>query len=138
MIPSKSAIVELDMGELDEILRRVEAKQLQADDYETIRELIESYVGLTLAVGDKSTTIRRLRQMLFGATTEKTATVVGAALAREENGVVPPASSGVEAGAASIVEGGANAALEPVAGAGAQSDFKSPAPGHGRNGPDHG
>ena len=78
MIPSKSAIVELDMGELEEILRRVEAKQLQADDYQTIRELIESYVGLTLAVGDKSTTIRRLRQMLFGATTEKTATVVGA------------------------------------------------------------
>ena len=117
MIPSKSAIVELDMGELEEILRRVEAKQLQADDYETIRELIESYVGLTLAVGDKSTTIRRLRQMLFGATTEKTATVVGAPLARDEKEVVSPASSGVEAGAAPVAEGDANSALEPIVGA---------------------
>ena len=140
MILSKSAIVELDMGELDEILRRVEAKQLQADDYQTIRELIESYVGLTLAVGDKSTTIRRLRQMLFGATTEKTATVVGAALARDEKEAAAAdhasASSGVEAGTASVAEGDANAALEPIVGAGAQSDSQTPAPGHGRNGAD--
>jgi len=136
MIPSKSAIVELDMGELDEILQRVEAKQLQADDYETIRELIESYVGLTLAVGDKSTTIRRLRQMLFGATTEKTATVVGAPLARDEKEVVSPAPSGVEAGAAPVAEGGANTAMEPIIGVGAPSDSKTPAPGHGRNGAD--
>ena len=124
MIPSKSAIVELDMGELEEILRRVEAKQLQADDYETIRELIESYVGLTLAVGDKSTTIRRLRQMLFGATTEKTAAVVGTPLARDEKEVVSPAPSGVEAGAASVAEGDAKAPLELIVGVGAQSDSK--------------
>ena len=138
MIPSKSAIVELDMGELEEILRRVEAKQLQADDYETIRELIESYVGLTLAVGDKSTTIRRLRQMLFGATTEKTAAVVGAPLARDEKEVVSPAPSGVEAGAASVAEGDAKAPLEPIVGVGPSipSDSKTPAPGHGRNGAD--
>jgi transposase len=140
MIPSKSAIVELDMGELEEILRRVEAKQLQADDYETIRELIESYVGLTLAVGDKSTTIRRLRQMLFGATTEKTATVVGTPLARDEKEVVSPAPSGVETGAASVAEGDAKAPLEPNIGAcvpsEVPSDSKTPAPGHGRNGAD--
>ncbi len=61
---------------------------LAADDYQTIRELIESYVGLTLAVGDKSTTIRRLRQMLFAAKTEKAAAVVGARLARDENEAV--------------------------------------------------
>jgi hypothetical protein len=35
------------------------------------------YVGLYFAVGDKNTTIRRLRQMLFGIKTEKTAAVVG-------------------------------------------------------------
>ncbi len=140
MILSKSTIVELDMGELEEILGRVEAKQLQADDYQTIRELIESYVGLTLAVGDKSTTIRRLRQMLFGATTEKTATVIGATLARDEKQAVSPASFGVEAGATPVAEGDAKSALEPIVGAAAkndgQSDSKTPAPGHGRNGAD--
>ena len=34
------------MDKLEEILRRVEAKDLHADDYETIRTVIESYVGL--------------------------------------------------------------------------------------------
>ena len=62
MIPTKPTIVELDRDELEEILRRVDAQELQADDYETIHALIESYVGLTLAVGDKNATIARLRQ----------------------------------------------------------------------------
>ena len=66
-MPTKPTIVELDMDKLEEILRRVEAKDLQADDYETIRTVIESYVGLYFAVGDKNTTIQRLRKMLFGA-----------------------------------------------------------------------
>ena len=65
------------MDELDEILRRIEAKELRTDDYETIRTVIESYVGLFYAVGDKNTTIARLRKMLFGMKTEKTAAVVG-------------------------------------------------------------
>jgi transposase len=136
MIPSKAAIVELDRGELEEILRRVEAQQLQADDYQTIRELIESYVGLTLAVGDKSTTIRRLRQMLFGATTEKTAAVVGDPLARDEKEVVSPASSGIEAGTTSVAEDDAKVPLERVVEAAVSSDSKTPSAGHGRNGAD--
>jgi len=70
-------IVELDMDKLDEILRRVEAKELRGDDYETIHTVIESYVGLFYAVGDKNTTIARLRKMLFGAKTEKTTAVIG-------------------------------------------------------------
>ena len=58
IMPTKPTIIELDMDKLEEILRRVEAKDLQADDYETIRTVIESYVGLYFAVGDKNTTIR--------------------------------------------------------------------------------
>jgi hypothetical protein len=42
-MPTKPTIIELDMDQLDEILRRVEAKDLRADDYETIRTVIESY-----------------------------------------------------------------------------------------------
>ena len=66
-MPTKPTIIELDMGKLEDILRRVEAKDLHEDDYETIRTVIESYVDLTEAVGDKNTTISRLRKMLFGA-----------------------------------------------------------------------
>ena len=54
------------MDKLDEILRRLEAKELDAEDYETIKAVIGSYVYLFNVVGDKETTIRRLRQMLFG------------------------------------------------------------------------
>jgi len=127
MIQAKATIVELDMDHLEEILRRVEAKELHADDYEKIRAVIESYVYLTQAVGDKNTTIRRLRQMLFGAKTEKTATVVG-----RGNEAEAPASLGNDAPTASAQEGDAKATLATNAGAEAQSD--SQASGHGRNG----
>ena len=40
MIQAKPAIVELDMDKLEEILRRLDAKQLDADDYETIKAVI--------------------------------------------------------------------------------------------------
>lgn len=77
MIPAKATIIELDMDKLEEILRRLEAKELDADDYETIKAVIGAYVYLVNVVGDKDTTIRRLRQMLFGVKTEKTSAVLG-------------------------------------------------------------
>jgi len=77
MIQAKPTIVELDMDKLEETLRRLEAKELDTDDYETIKAVIGSYVYLVNVLGDKDTTIRRLRQMLFGAKTEKTSAVIG-------------------------------------------------------------
>jgi transposase len=77
MIQAKPTIVELDMNELDEVLRRLEAKELDAEDYETIKAVIGAYVYLFQVVGDKETTIHRLRKLLFGAKTEKTSTVLG-------------------------------------------------------------
>jgi hypothetical protein len=77
MIQAKPTIVELDMDKREEILRRLEAKELDAEDYETIKAVIGAYVHLFQLVGDKETTIRRLRQILFGAKTEKTSAVIG-------------------------------------------------------------
>ena len=117
-MPTKPTIIELDMDKLDEILRRVEAQDLHADDYETIRTVIESYVGLFYAVGDKNTTIQRLRKMLFGARTEKTATVVG-----QRKDSPPPPAQDVAASAAPT-EGNGEKSTEP------------PRKNHGRNGAD--
>jgi len=50
---------------------------LDKEDYATIKAVVESYAYLADLVGDKNTTIRRLRKMLFGARTEKTSAVVG-------------------------------------------------------------
>jgi transposase len=117
-MPTKLSIIEMDMGKLEEILRRVEAQDLHADDYETIRTVIESYVGLFYAVGDKNTTIQRLRKMLFGARTEKTAAVVG-----DKKDSPPLPAQDVDASAA------------PTEGNGENSPEPLPR-NHGRNGAD--
>ena len=77
MKQTKTTITELDMDDLEDILRRVEAKQLNDDDCEKIKVLAESYVHLLDLLKDKKTSIARLRNMLFGASTEKTASVLG-------------------------------------------------------------
>ena len=92
MVQAKPTIVELEMDKLEEILRRAVAV-LDADDYETIKAVIESYVYLVGAVGDKDTTIRRLRQMLFGAKTEKTSAVIGGLKDGAESAPASPAAT---------------------------------------------
>ncbi len=117
------------MDKLEEILRRVEAKDLQADDYETIRTVIESYVGLYFAVGDKNATIQRLRKMLFGARTEKTSAVIGSSKETPpwpmQNAAAPSATS---------PEGKAETAS--VAVGDGEDTIETPGKGHGRNGAD--
>jgi len=138
MIPVKPTIVELEMDKLEEILQRLEAKELDADDYETIKAVIGSYVYLVNVVGDKDTTIRRLRQMLFGAKTEKTSAVIGGL--KVADSVSPEAEAAPELPAAVAVGASANAGAETAAESHAENDSQpsveaSPAsPGHGRNG----
>ena len=70
-------IIELEMDELKEILRRAEAKQFNDKDYETASAVLQSYVELVALLKSKNVSMRRLRKMLFGASTEKTAAVTG-------------------------------------------------------------
>lgn len=72
----KQKIVQLDTDELEGILRRAEAKQFDEDDYALLKALVESYAYLTELVGDKGTTIHRLRKLLFGSSSEKTRDVI--------------------------------------------------------------
>ena len=69
-------IIELDMDELKDLLERAEAV-LDEKDYETIKAVVESYAYVAELVGGKNITIARLQKMLFGASTEKTAAVIG-------------------------------------------------------------
>jgi hypothetical protein len=70
-------IIDLDIQQLEALLRRAEDASLPADDVQTIRALCESYLYLTNLIDQKSTTIARLRKLLFGAQTEKTSAVLG-------------------------------------------------------------
>ena len=69
-------IVKLGMDNLEQLLQRAEAKQLNDEDYATIKALIESYAHFTKLVEDKRTTIDRLRKLLFSSRTDKTRDVI--------------------------------------------------------------
>lgn len=114
-------ILEVDSQQLDEVLRRAE-QTLEQKDAELIRAVFQSYVYVAELVEDKNTSIRRLRQLFFGARTEKTDAVVKRAADAPSSG---DASCGDE---------------PPSEEVGAASPAEAPAKprrkGHGRNGAD--
>jgi hypothetical protein len=72
MKPAQPKIIELPRNEVDELLQRA-AGVLPPEDYQLIKAVVESYAYLTDLVEDRRTTIQRLRKLLFGACSEKTA-----------------------------------------------------------------
>jgi transposase len=125
IMPTKHTTIEIDMKDLDETLRRVEAKDLRDDDYETIRTLGAAYIDLFNLLKDKNTSLSRLRKILFGASTEKTKSVIGGG-----NDQKAPSSQAVSAGATDIGGEGISSAIASEA----KFVDKSPSKGHGRNG----
>ena len=126
------------MGELEELLRRAE-ERLDEKDYGLIKAVIESYAYLTELVGNKDTTIRRLRQMLFGAKTEKTAAVLASledgaesASSSQEAEAVPTSPAAMEAESSVKADAGAPAEVH----AESDSQVSGQAQGHGHNGAD--
>jgi transposase len=110
------------MKELESILQRAQTGPLDAQDCAKIKAVFESYLHLTNLVEDKQMTIKRLRQMLFGASTEKTEAVIKKAedqdepespSATSENSRAPPETTDEE-----------------------NSETKEKQKGHGRNGAD--
>ena len=68
----KPAIEAVDRQELDTILEHARSA-LSEEEYQRLKSVFDTLVYLTQLVENKSTTIARLRQILFGASTEKTA-----------------------------------------------------------------
>jgi hypothetical protein len=67
--------VSINMNELEEYLERARAV-LGEDGYEKLKAALETLQFLTGLIEDKDTTINRLRQIIFGASTEKTSNVL--------------------------------------------------------------
>jgi transposase len=121
-MPSSLEIVEVNPTQLEEVLRRVE-QALTAEDAAFIRAVIQAYVYVTELVEDKNTSIRRLRQLLFGASTEKTDAIVGRDTERPDaTGPSDPAARAAET------------AGEPASGTSNAAVSESISRGHGRNG----
>ena len=98
--------------------------------------LCQSYVHLTELLKDKNTSIARLRKMLFGASTEKTAAVIGGG--KDSN---TPSAQDVAAGPATSAAGNgetasAGTAAKPWSATEGETAAETPRKGHGRNGAD--
>jgi transposase len=70
--------IDLDMKELEAILEQARAS-LGEEGYQKLKAAIETLDYLTDLIGDKDTTIKRLRQIIFGHSTEKTSNVLDTA-----------------------------------------------------------
>src|SRR5215813_1184128 len=117
-------LVEVDSTQLEEVLRRVE-QALDEKDAALVRAVFESYAYVADLVEDKNTSIRRLRQLFFGARTEKTEAVVGR---NSENPDSVPQPGAIADAAIAADKPAPSKPIEPNATAASQ--------GHGRNGAD--
>lgn len=70
-------ILEVDSQQIDQLLDRAASNTLREEDTELMRHILESYVEFFQIVGDKNTTIARLRKLMFGSTTETSTNVLG-------------------------------------------------------------
>jgi transposase len=70
-------IIEMNDQKQQELLRRIEGAGLEEGDVKLVRAVFDSYAYLTELIDDRNTSLTRLRKLLFGARTEKTANVVG-------------------------------------------------------------
>lgn len=129
MRSTKPTILDLDTHRLDDVLQRAEGA-LSEDDYAILKAVVESYGYIADLVGAKNASIARLRKLLFGAKTEKTAAVLG------KQKTPLPASSTADAAPDSSAATNAATVAETAAGDAAKDADTAPAKGHGRNGAD--
>jgi transposase len=120
-MPHVPKLIDVDTAQLEEVLHRVE-RLLDANDAALIRAVFQSYVYVADLVEDQHTSIRRLRQLFFGAPTEKTAAVVGRPAEKPEP--TPPSEAVANAAWAAGEEASNETVRAPVG------------QGHGRNGAD--
>ena len=73
---TKPKRIDLSQKELDALIERVEAGTLLDSDREIIKAMADTISLLSHAVDDKTASIKRLLKMIFGSSTEKTASIL--------------------------------------------------------------
>ena len=68
--------IDLNLDQVDALLKRVESGSLQEGDYEIIKAMVETIHLLSQSVDQKAASIRRLLRMLFGERSEKLKDVI--------------------------------------------------------------
>jgi transposase len=126
MSGKKPEIIKVDAEQLEGVVRRAQEGSLTEQDTVVIQQVFNSYAYFTDLVEHKNTSIRRLRELLFGVSTEKTSQITGQTADGEDTNDAASASDETTDD------------KQPQDG---PSDSDSPAPepnskGHGRNSAD--
>jgi len=121
-VPPAIPPLELNQQELEEILARALTAPLGQDDYQKLHAVLETMAYMTQLLENKNTTLQRLRQMVFGASTEKTGQIL-------QNMADQAGTSSTSA----TTEEQGNEVASPQTPC-SPSGGTQPAPGHGRNG----
>lgn len=74
---TKPPRLEVNHEELSQIVARTQKGALSDQEHQTLRDAIDTLIFLTAELEAKGATIRRLRRLIFGASSEKTSAVVG-------------------------------------------------------------
>jgi hypothetical protein len=115
-------IIEVTDEQLDALLERAASNTLGEEDTELLRQIFASYAQFFKIVGDKNTSIARLRKLLFGASSEKSDKVLGDGQDAEAADAPPSEAPGAD-------DDSNNSTAT-------DEDASPPAPGHGRHGAD--
>ena len=91
--------LEVKLEDLEKLLERARLAPLSEADYTQLKAVLETLACLTQLLENNRITIRRLRQMLFGASTEKTERVFPATPAKAAAEPAVASASGTDAAA---------------------------------------
>lgn len=120
-------IVEVTQAELDELLR-VAKTSLPAGLYGRLEQVLQTFAYVMVSLQNAKTSIKRLRQMLFGARTEHKRHVLANITAADDDGQPPGAAlAAQDAATVTATTEVAEVVKEPAA-------AKKPRKGHGRLG----
>jgi hypothetical protein len=115
-------ILNVDTQRIEAVLERA-AESMNEDDSELLRQIVESHSYLLELVGDKNTTIARLRKLIFGSRSEKSKDIL------ED---IQRADVSPEEGSSSDAQAGTGASSSGCS----VSEPGEAKPGHGRHGAD--
>jgi hypothetical protein len=115
--------VSVPIAQLDAIVERTRTEPLPAHDHATLKAAVDTLARLTEELETTTTTLERVRRLIFGPRTETTDTVLGKDKQAPTDAPVPPADA-------------APAAPGATDGAATLPPHQKTRTGHGRNGAD--
>lgn len=122
-------IIEVDSQRIEVLLQRAESNALRDDDMELMRQIFASYRDFFEIVGNKNTTIARLRKWMLGSATETSKNILGDSKDAPSQPDRDASRTGGVSGNAADAESGTSHSSET-------DDTSEPPPGHGRYGAD--